>query len=1033
MNINFERTARAAMAAIIATALTFAFNACSEEETEEKGNRVYFGATTTYDNFPETKTIYSGEEYIVSGKAYERINWTGTDKVDVLNSKNAQSAVFSVTTPTGDNNKSGADLVYDAGDVMYWEAGENTFLSVYPSGAYRAGIISGTLPKVQDQTESHESTIGLTTSNASETVTTPSMRLAYMVAKETLPITEKIKLRFRPAMTAFEFNVAFADDGTTAPTISKFQMWSTSTALTGTWKWDGKRFDCPDFQKGVNDTITVNFKDVPIDTANPLRFTVFALPHDITDVKVRFFLNTGPKTLSLKDNSDTFTTFEACKKYRVSTPNVSGDWTYKFSTTDPSPVAFDGSSDDSYIQGTVTSFKYRGKPASHDYVEEPVKWIVEGYYADAECTKKLPGKPYWAPYLFGGDEKEDQGTGSVEREKVTIKYAHSHASDSLEVITTEANDLNSLVGSRSMIGSSSSYHNLSNPTNPNSDYIAESANSYIVNACGYYRIPLVMGNGVKNNALNNEKVYKGAQGNGTDDFRILFKNYKGNNIQSPYLQDNGGTPTSAEIVWEDVEGLIETTLDKNGANTYDLPSNCVYQSGGVYWLRFHVPTERRGQWIYRDDNGKLRNEPRQGNAVIAVKDASGDVMWSYHIWVTDYVPKNYPNYSASVNKDIDFALPYYFESIDEVDGGSGMNVHHFINSLHLGYRIMNRVLGYTVYGTEVTRNYPAKKVYVKLRQNDGVSRLTTVMAISQNEGRLVNSLNRSQPFFQALRKDAFWPGAGKSDLDPVWYGKKPRLNTTRTTEGKPIDYLISNPGVWVNRTDGTGNCVNLPYYENIWNADLRKSEGSEIVTYPSESNFAPTLLRPYSLFKGGKTIYDPCPAGYSLPPHLSLSLLFTSMSPASELAKNFVIGWYDRSYNPAHFPTQVRRSVDEGLIFYTNLSQTKEMFIPYTSTRDAKGSLSRYDIPLGLFHTNMVSYNPDTANRGHRKPIAYYDSSKESAGESFIMSQGAAVLPFDESVYPTIEDFYDNQVLYSYSLTAILGRYTLTYQDPQLQ
>ena len=157
------------------------------------------------------------------------------------------------------------------------------------------------------------------------------------------------------------------------------------------------------------------------------------------------------------------------------------------------------------------------------------------------------------------------------------------------------------------------------------------------------------------------------------------------------------------------------------------------------------------------------------------------------------------------------------------------------------------------------------------------------------------------------------------------------------------------------------------------------------------------------------------------------------MSPASELAKNFVIGWYDRSYNPALFPTQVRRSVDEGLIFYTNLSQTKEMFIPYTSTRDAKGSLSRYDIPLGLFHTNMVSYNPDTANRGHRKPIAYYDSSKESAGESFIMSQGAAVLPFDESVYPTIEDFYDNQVLYSYSLTAILGRYTLTYQDPQLQ
>ena len=29
---------------------------------------------------------------------------------------------------------------------------------------------------------------------------------------------------------------------------------------------------------------------------------------------------------------------------------------------------------------------------------------------------------------------------------------------------------------------------------------------------------------------------------------------------------------------------------------------------------------------------------RQGNAVVAVLDASGMIMWSWHIWVTDYVP-----------------------------------------------------------------------------------------------------------------------------------------------------------------------------------------------------------------------------------------------------------------------------------------------------------------------------------------------------------------------------------------------------------
>lgn len=1060
-------------AAALAAAVVFALTACSEREMDPVGDRVVFGAATSYDNLPETRTIYSGEEIDVSGKAVERIDWVaGTDQVFILNSSNSQSAVYTVGTPTANGTKSSAGLTHASGDQMFWASGSNTFLSVYPSGAYSATVgFHGTLPAVQAQDESHTSYAGLHGSNTSETVTNPVMsQYAYMVAREVTTRTDNVVMEYFPAVTAFEFNMAFADDGTSTPTISKFQMFSTSSALTGDWTWDGADvtvFDCPDYQEGVNDTITVNFSaPVQITAANPLRLTVFALPHDITNVTVKFFLNTGTKTLSLKDKtSGVFTTFAARKKYRISTPNVSGDWTYVIDCTDPSAVAYTGEKDADYVSGKVTSYKYSGTDTEANRVA--VEWVVEGYYEDADCTVPYNGdktaKPYWMTGYDGSEGQDEAGPGSIHTgendEPVDITHAHSQG-DTTETITNEAQTLNALIANHAQMGSQGSPYNLSNPGNNGATgHIEESANSYIVNACGYYAIPLVMGNSIKNDAPNpDETTYKGFDGDGTDDMRVLFKNYKGNNISSPWLNEQGGTPASAEIVWEDIEGLIETQKDASGANTYDLPEGCVSSDGK--WLYFHVPSVREGQYIYKDADGTTRNEPRQGNAVIAVKDADGTTMWSYHIWVTDYIPKNYPGYDTSANKDVQVGVTW------ETDASYGRPyIQHFENTLP--YKLMRRLLGFVTYGTKVTRDYPENTVYVKLRQNDGVSGLTTVMSVVQLDGQNELELYRSQPYFQSFRKDAFWPGTGllSDDVDPEWYGKvrtvlNPDGSRNLTTNKMTIAEAINYPSTIFNHVPDALYLERVWFIgkpTNLWNSRATKPNDTNIMQMICDAglvNWRILYFKSHNCFLlGDKTIYDPCPAGYVVPP-CRIQMLTTGQGEHSDL-NNYIMNAIGRENfsNDEDYQTALQTADkpvgawigdgwagedDYNVSFYTDRTHTTYFTLPKTGIRGDSGR-GEYVNPLRapLRTLSNALYDFDNDNYSPTNLITLLPGSIFSR----YTSNGAptAILPVDDSVgpdpadYPTKEQYeagLNGGSSTPSSATSSFGRYTVMRVNP---
>ena len=138
------------------------------------------------------------------------------------------------------------------------------------------------------------------------------------------------------------------------------------------------------------------------------------------------------------------------------------------------------------------------------------------------------------------------------------------------------------------------------------DLSMTTANCYLVHETGKYRIPLVYGNAIMNDTVHTLAFYPGKDGsitNGID----RFVNHNGDGITGPWITKSGSginagmglTAASAELLWQDANGLISSV-----------------SVDGDY-LKFTVGTFT------------------SGNAVIAVKDGSGTILWSWHIWATE--------------------------------------------------------------------------------------------------------------------------------------------------------------------------------------------------------------------------------------------------------------------------------------------------------------------------------------------------------------------------------------------------------------
>ena len=272
------------------------------------------------------------------------------------------------------------------------------------------------------------------------------------------------------------------------------------------------------------------------------------------------------------------------KTYMMTEKN--SNWDYQIIGSDPATIAYNQTtSTDNY---TVQS--YRKDPTTNTF--QPVKWEVVSYQESTDGGKtwseESPNKPSWLTNLSltkgaGGKDAE------VGKPTVTTVIVDSLAYRNQALKNAEEK------------GSNSNPYNLANQTN-GGEQVENTANSYVISAPGYYRIPLVYGNAIKN-GQKNESAYKTTHA-GTN---ILshFKDHNDVVITDPWITEtNSGAnkPNGAKLVWADESGLVETS--SIGVNNS--------------YLFFRVPKD------------KIKN----GNAVIAATKG-GVVVWSWHLWFTE--------------------------------------------------------------------------------------------------------------------------------------------------------------------------------------------------------------------------------------------------------------------------------------------------------------------------------------------------------------------------------------------------------------
>ena len=144
------------------------------------------------------------------------------------------------------------------------------------------------------------------------------------------------------------------------------------------------------------------------------------------------------------------------------------------------------------------------------------------------------------------------------------------------------------------------------------------ANCYMVHKAGDYKLPLVYGNAIKDGETNSA-AYTGVSGQ-----LETFTNHAGNAITDPWIKNNKGaddnniTVASAELLWQDAEGLV-TAVDISGD-----------------YLTLTVGKDATTQ---------------EGNAVVAAKDGDGTIVWSWHIWVTK---QDFANLTTFTTKDTQY-------------------------------------------------------------------------------------------------------------------------------------------------------------------------------------------------------------------------------------------------------------------------------------------------------------------------------------------------------------------------------------------
>ena len=592
----------------------------------------------------------------------------------------------------------------------------------------------------------------------------------------TLGTAPAVPLQFQHAMTAIRFKIGDRLSGTHkitkieivgAKSKGKFTLPSSVQATTGASfnsAWSDVSTPATFTLDGisVNTSGHVNETIVGKDGDN---FTFYMIPQTLSsDVKVKVYFDNQTSPAIIAPFTGTWKA-GTTKTYALSQSANNLKYTFE-ATPNPSEAA--------NTEGATTSYQITSY-VDDDKQHRAVKWKVVSYDADGDGTFSMSEKPDWLTIPNEGRTT----TQDVEQYTATFK------ANQRDVLA----DFNNAMKTAHPVTD----YNLANATGGAA--IENTANCYIISAPGTYRIPLVYGNAIERGATNSS-AYTSSKTKvmGSEEFVLQeFVDHNDHKITSPYInkQNSGDQATKAKVIWEDCQDIVTTPK--------------VTGSGADSYLTFTIKKEN------------LQN----GNAVVAVTNATGTVMWSWHLWFT---PKS---------------------SLKKIPFTSGGTTYNFMTD-NLGWK-------YTKWTGGLKR-----EVVVKIEQQaETGEKKTATITLKQAAGNNVREGYGN--LYQWGRKDplpgtdTFYPNTGYKFNDGyVIVGDQVADYTNpanvQRMEKRTIGLSIREPGIMLPKVGGGKLSWTNHQYINLWSADNDKM-------YESET----------PIKNGVKTIYDPSPVGFKVP------------------------------------------------------------------------------------------------------------------------------------------------------------------------
>lgn len=546
------------------------------------------------------------------------------------------------------------------------------------------------------------------------------------------------------------------------------------------------------------------------------------------------------------------------RTYKLSDKN--SNWEYVLTADGPSAAGFSDTQTDAF---TIQSYRH-----ANGSQNVPIPWEVVGYSEDNGNTWTT-NKPAWLRSL-----SKERSNGSVVPEQGTATLIPAQPIDLLAARNNELKNAG-------LLGTKEKPYNLSNKTGGAA--VENTANCYVISAPGYYMLPLVYGNAIKDGATNSSAYKMTVQGNSNT--LTELRDQEGNPITDPWIEktNNGANKTidKAWVLWSDESNLIK--VDGNGLER---------ASDGNLYIKFQVPENgiKSGNAVIavRRSIQRFREENRQvGRRIVKVKVPYTvyQTLWSWHLW---FAPKNALDKIAVTNKQ----------------GNT--------------YKFTNEALGWKPTAWQGTPYQSPRTIKVKVKQTIGKKK-EAVITITQLPGTSSRTGYTTQ--YQWGRKDAF---PGKSG--------QPAQGTINWNAGSNMymQTIIQNPQNYYTagyNRDGSLNAEAwfAKYYTfyNLWSMN-QKDKVTE-----NQAN-SQTVV---------KTIYDPCPVGFSVPANDA----FTGFTQTglNEGTKN-VDGTGDTQTYKNNF----------GHNFWTNSKKTETIFFPAVGFREAKdGNIVSYYEKFGDYWT----------------------------------------------------------------------------------